>query len=90
MTLAVALSKYPDIEVQVFKAAKQFTEVGADVGIWPRVFKSPYRCLVPSFRYRKRDQPDGVELFQLVTKGGLMKFHRADFHGVLLSYLSPS
>lgn len=39
MTLAVALSKYPDIEVEVFEAARQFTEVGAGIGIWPRGFK---------------------------------------------------
>lgn len=39
LTLAVALSKYPDIEVEVFEAARQFTEVGAGVGIWPRAFK---------------------------------------------------
>ena len=39
LTLAVALSKYPDIEVEVFEAAKQFTEIGAGVGIWPRAFK---------------------------------------------------
>jgi len=39
LTLAVTLSKYPDIEVEVFEAARQFTEVGAGVGIWPRAFK---------------------------------------------------
>jgi hypothetical protein len=39
LTLAVALSKYPDIEVEVFEAARQFTEIGAGVGIWPRAFK---------------------------------------------------
>ncbi|KAF8558552.1 salicylate hydroxylase [Imleria badia] len=110
LTLAVALSKYPDIEVEVFEAARQFTEVGAGVGIWPRAFKvlrklgtgiehafvsaaTDYELtddVVPAFGYRKSDQPEGVELFKLMTKGGLMKFHRADFHGVLLSYLSPS
>lgn len=39
LTLAVALSKYPDIEVEVFEAARQFTEIGAGVGVWPRAFK---------------------------------------------------
>ncbi|KAH0831346.1 hypothetical protein J3R83DRAFT_14007 [Lanmaoa asiatica] len=127
LTLAVALSKYPDIEVEVFEAARQFTEIGAGVGIWPRGFKvlrklgsgiehklvnaatdsewtedfgecigccrgapSPHRTLVPTFSYRKSDQPEGIELFRLMTKGDLMKFHRADFHGILLSYLPPS
>ncbi|KAG8216223.1 FAD/NAD(P)-binding domain-containing protein [Butyriboletus roseoflavus] len=39
LTLAVALSKYPDIEVEVFEAARKFTEIGAGVGIWPRGFR---------------------------------------------------
>ncbi|KAF8452743.1 salicylate hydroxylase [Boletus edulis BED1] len=110
LTLAVALSKYPDVEVEVFEAAKQFTEVGAGVGIWPRAFKVLRKLgrdidhtlvnaatdfemtedFVPALSYRKSDQPEGVELFKLMTKGGLMKFHRADFHGTLLSSLSPS
>ncbi|KAG9310152.1 hypothetical protein JVU11DRAFT_9772 [Chiua virens] len=110
LTLAVALAKYPDIEVEVFEAAKKFTEIGAGVGIWPRAFKvlrklgagiehalvnaaTDYKHtedFVPSFSYRKSDQPEGVELFRLMTKGDLMRFHRADIHGILLSYLPPS
>jgi salicylate hydroxylase len=39
LTLAVALSKYPDIQVELFEAAKSFTEVGAGIGLWPRAFK---------------------------------------------------
>ena len=39
LTLAVALSKYPDIEVEVFEAARQFSEIGAGVGIWRRGFR---------------------------------------------------
>lgn len=35
----VALSRYPDIEVSVYEAAKQFSEVGAGIGVWPRVWK---------------------------------------------------
>ncbi|KAF9225008.1 FAD/NAD(P)-binding domain-containing protein [Gyrodon lividus] len=110
LTLAVALSKYPDIQVEVFEAAKNFTEVGAGVGLWPRAFKvlrklgvDVERALlsratdyewteefVPSINYRKADQPDGAELFKLMTKGDLMRFHRADFHGVLLAHLPKS
>lgn len=44
LTLAVALSKYPDIEVEVFEAARQFTEVGAGVGILPRPLKVQDFC----------------------------------------------
>ncbi|KIJ16517.1 hypothetical protein PAXINDRAFT_98958 [Paxillus involutus ATCC 200175] len=114
LTLAVALSKYPDIQVELFEAAKSFTEVGAGIGLWPRAFKVlrklgvdveqalisraiGYRgteelgkFIFPSMNFRKSDQPDGVQLFQLTTKGDLMKIHRADFHGVLLAHLPKS
>jgi salicylate hydroxylase len=39
MTIPVALSKYEDIEVSVFEAAREFSEVGAGIGVWPRVWK---------------------------------------------------
>ncbi|KAG1878042.1 FAD/NAD(P)-binding domain-containing protein [Suillus subalutaceus] len=45
---------------------------------------------VPSIKNRKSDQAVGIELFDLMTKGKLMRFHRADFQGVLLSFLPPS
>ncbi|KAJ8588057.1 FAD/NAD(P)-binding domain-containing protein [Rhizopogon salebrosus TDB-379] len=109
LTLAVALSRYPDIIVDVYEAAQTFREVGAGVGIWPRSFKvlqklgadfeqQLLRCsssewtenFVPSITYRKSDQAVGTELFMLMTKGELMRFHRAHFHGVFLSNLPPS
>jgi salicylate hydroxylase len=36
LTLAFALSKSPDIGVDVYEAASQFTEVGAGIGLWWR------------------------------------------------------
>ena len=33
---SVALSHYPDIEVEIFEAAEKLAEVGAGVGIFPR------------------------------------------------------
>ncbi|CAK5267917.1 unnamed protein product [Mycena citricolor] len=39
LTLALALSRYPDIEVQIYEAAKSLSEVGAGVGIFPRPWK---------------------------------------------------
>ncbi|KAG0706587.1 hypothetical protein DFH29DRAFT_133362 [Suillus ampliporus] len=110
LTLAVALSRYPDIIVDVYEAAQSFYEIGAGVGVWPRAFKvlrkfgpdfeqqllrcCGYECrteeYVPAVKYRKSDQAVGTEVFDLMTKGNLMRFHRAHFHGVLLSYLPPS
>nr|GAT45211.1 predicted protein [Mycena chlorophos] len=39
LTLALALSEYQDIEVEVFEAAKQLAEVGAGVGLFSRPWK---------------------------------------------------
>jgi len=36
LTLAVALSRYPDIEVQLFEAAEKIAEIGAGLGLFPR------------------------------------------------------
>ena len=36
LLLAVSLSKYPDIQVDVYEAAKVFSEIGAGIGLWPR------------------------------------------------------
>ena len=36
LLLAVSLSKYPDIQVDVYEAAKVFSEVGTGIGLWPR------------------------------------------------------
>ncbi|KAF9460590.1 salicylate hydroxylase [Collybia nuda] len=39
LTAAVALSKYPDIDIDIYEAATKFSEVGAGIGVWPRVWK---------------------------------------------------
>ena len=39
MTLAVALQRYPDVQVDVYEAAAQFTEIGAGVSMWDRTWK---------------------------------------------------
>ncbi|KZT64400.1 salicylate hydroxylase [Daedalea quercina L-15889] len=39
LACAVALSRYPDIQVDIYEAASQFAEVGAGVGVWPRAWK---------------------------------------------------
>ena len=36
LTLAYALSKSPDICVDVYEAASKFTEIGAGIGVWWR------------------------------------------------------
>ena len=36
---AVALSAYPDIDVDIYEAATELSDVGASTGVWPRVWK---------------------------------------------------
>ncbi|KAH7926925.1 salicylate hydroxylase [Leucogyrophana mollusca] len=109
LTLALTLSKYPDIVVDVYESTANYSDIGAGVGIWPRAFKVLRKLghdverdllraaghkwteeFVPAINYRKSDQPKGEQIFQLMTKGDLMRFHRSDFHHVLLSHISPS
>lgn len=34
----VALSRYPDIDVEIYEGASELAEVGAGIGIFPRMF----------------------------------------------------
>lgn len=36
LTLASALSKCPEIDIDVYEAAPQFSEAGAGIGVWGR------------------------------------------------------
>ncbi|KIY46831.1 hypothetical protein FISHEDRAFT_46510, partial [Fistulina hepatica ATCC 64428] len=36
LTLAIALSKYPDIDVDIYEGASKISEIGAGIGLWPR------------------------------------------------------
>ncbi|KAI0364701.1 FAD/NAD(P)-binding domain-containing protein [Pilatotrama ljubarskyi] len=42
-----------------------------------------------AFHFRKGDQPEGVDFHTLVTPGGMLAFHRPDFHSAILRHLSP-
>ncbi|KAG5727722.1 Salicylate hydroxylase [Termitomyces sp. T112] len=39
LTAAAALSAYPDIDIEIYEAATQLTELGAGIGIFPRPWK---------------------------------------------------
>ncbi|KAF8586521.1 FAD/NAD-binding domain-containing protein [Ramaria rubella] len=39
LSLAIALSRYPDIKVDVYEAAEQFEEIGAGLMIWKRTWR---------------------------------------------------
>lgn len=106
LILAYALSKCPDIQIDVYEGASRFSEIGVGIGIWWRpwqILKSlgleddlcqlldskPTDSIKPTLHYRKADQPEGLGFFNMMCRGGLLTFHRAQFHGVLLKRLSP-
>ncbi|KAJ3975910.1 hypothetical protein EV361DRAFT_945748 [Lentinula raphanica] len=39
LTFALALSRYPDIDIEIYESARALTEVGAGIGIFPRPWK---------------------------------------------------
>lgn len=77
LTLAVALSRYQDIAIDVYEAAQSFCEIGAGVGVWPRAFRvwisehqtwshaSP-RQLLPRF-YENLDPTSNSNCFNAVV-----------------------
>lgn len=105
LTLASALSKCPEIDIDVYEAAPQFSEAGAGIGVWGRpwqILKSlgleeglrqlldvkPTDEMVPALHYRRADQPEGLGFLNLISRGGLLTFHRAEFHDVLIHHMS--
>jgi hypothetical protein len=38
LTLALALSRNPDIEIDIYEGATKITEVGAGIGFWARQY----------------------------------------------------
>ncbi|OCH96283.1 FAD/NAD(P)-binding domain-containing protein [Obba rivulosa] len=39
LVCAIVLSQYSDIQVDIYEAANQFSEIGAGIGMWPRTWK---------------------------------------------------
>ncbi|KAI0745659.1 FAD/NAD(P)-binding domain-containing protein [Earliella scabrosa] len=103
LTLAVALSRYADIQVDVYEAAAQFKEIGAGVMIWARTWEilsllgmsEDFARIAharpdksPGFDYRKSDQPtEGSRFYLFQVSYGCIRFHRAQFLDVLVDHL---
>ncbi|KAJ7590412.1 hypothetical protein C8J56DRAFT_1048574 [Mycena floridula] len=74
VNLAIALSKYPDIDFQLYEAAAAFEEIGAGVGVFAIYINTPFPNLERSWGYRKADKASGA-------------YHRAQFLERLVSLL---
>ncbi|KAF7793834.1 hypothetical protein EIP86_004955 [Pleurotus ostreatoroseus] len=83
LLLAVGLSKYDDIQVNVYEAAERFKEVGAGVTIWGRALKILIRMgLDHDMRVAEGVPTDGLHDTSIY-------FHRAYFLDVLVKHLPP-
>ncbi|TFK51409.1 salicylate hydroxylase [Heliocybe sulcata] len=100
---AIALSRASDIEVDVYEAAHQFTEIGAGIAMFPRVWKIMEELGLAeglaelandggpaAWHVRKSDAPEGLSFYDTQGTGGAKTWHRADFLGVVLKYIPPS
>ena len=122
MTLAFALSKSPDISIDVHEAASEFTEIGAGITLswrtrqvlkslgleedvirllpfhpgedrgelerYVTIIRDPEAIIVPSIQYRKADQPDGLAIGAIYSRGLIIISSlwstRCTYHGTLL------
>ncbi|EIN11914.1 FAD/NAD(P)-binding domain-containing protein [Punctularia strigosozonata HHB-11173 SS5] len=99
LCLAVALSKYPDIRVDIYEAAERFKEIGAGVMIWSRTWRIlQLLCLADQFSAVAHAPPDGslgkcdnLSSFAvaLMCGYGCIRFHRAHFLDVFVDNLPP-
>ncbi|KAF6760803.1 FAD/NAD(P)-binding domain-containing protein [Ephemerocybe angulata] len=94
LAAAVALSRFPDIEVSVFEAAKEFTEVGAGIGVWPRVWKLlAYLGLDDDLASISATKPtqDEVDtfIFRKADQPEGLDFYKLRSRGTLLRYHRP-
>ncbi|KAG6808855.1 hypothetical protein H0H92_002565 [Tricholoma furcatifolium] len=87
LAFAVALSRYPDIEIEIFEAASEFSPIGAGIGIWPRAWKALVAIGLEDLAVYASRKPSDERGAPSST---LLFFHRADFHAALLKHLSPS
>ncbi|XP_006459039.1 hypothetical protein AGABI2DRAFT_177137 [Agaricus bisporus var. bisporus H97] len=39
LAAAICFARHSDISVEIFEAAKEFSEVGAGIGVWPRIWR---------------------------------------------------
>lgn len=93
LALALALHRVdPEstIEVDIYEAASELTQVGAGLTLWPRTWEmfeklglsNSVKRLIPNddkysrvaFTLRKSDQPVGLELGYLSSKGRCQSF----------------
>ncbi|KIM39554.1 hypothetical protein M413DRAFT_447035 [Hebeloma cylindrosporum] len=89
LTTAVALSQYPDIEVEIFESANKLAEIGAGIGLFPRPWEVIKKLHLEE-DLLKATETKPTEGPVASFKRNLMTFHRPDFQNALLRRLPPS
>ncbi|KAH8822862.1 FAD/NAD(P)-binding domain-containing protein [Flagelloscypha sp. PMI_526] len=100
---AVSLSKYEDLEVNIYEAARELAEAGAGIGLWPRHWQILEKFGVDVDLNRHAEPPTsrnfnqrisylgaGATFVQFPPQGKCRGFHRASFQMDLLRHVSPS
>ncbi|KAL1725479.1 hypothetical protein EV714DRAFT_277477 [Schizophyllum commune] len=106
LTLALAMQRFYDmsqLDVHIYEAASQFSQIGAGINIWGRVRKiftdlgleaDLARLLreddMGYFTCRKSDQAEGQTFRDVyIENGKMMLLHRAEVQDLLLKHISP-
>lgn len=94
LTAAVALAKFPDIDIHIYEAATAFSEVGAGVGVWPRIWKTLRKLgLAEDLKRVTHLEPkeETVDTFQFRKSDQPTgnNFYKLQTHGSFLTYHRP-
>lgn len=103
VAFAVALSRFPDLDVQLFEAAPQFSEIGAGVSFGPNAVRAIQRLGLEEAYRRiadaspapfedvwfewRRGRDDGYLTATLAPGVGQSSVHRADFLDAIVANL---
>ncbi|KAN0109198.1 salicylate hydroxylase [Russula decolorans] len=88
-----AASKFTEIGAGIgiwWRTKQVLTSLGLEEDIIRLLPSHPGEDQVPSVQQRKADQPNGHAMGTTHTRGGMMSFHRAEFHVALLNRLPSS
>ncbi|KAI0792521.1 hypothetical protein C8Q75DRAFT_804892 [Abortiporus biennis] len=102
LTMALAISRCaPDIDVDIYESASSFGEIGAGIGMWPRVWETMQflgleedlkRIIgtphASGIQYRKSDQSEGIAFGSNMIH--LQTIHRAEFLEILVDRIPSS
>ncbi|PCH34754.1 salicylate 1-monooxygenase [Wolfiporia cocos MD-104 SS10] len=100
LVFALSLHRFnANVDVDIYEAAAEFTEVGAGVGVWPRAWEllkdlgladelaAVSEKAPGSWLYRKADQREGIPFNEVNDRVAFTTFYRAEFQSVLAKHL---